>query len=60
MPRNEGSQPGCTKGKRVRVRLRNGIDSADYDPPHWPANTLRWSIENPPHPSDILAWKVAE
>ncbi|KUR71214.1 hypothetical protein AQZ52_11120 [Novosphingobium fuchskuhlense] len=60
MPRNEGMQPGATKGKRVRVRLRNGYDSANYDPPHWPADTLRWTISTPPHPSDILAWKLAD
>ncbi|CAB5162785.1 hypothetical protein UFOVP152_51 [uncultured Caudovirales phage] len=60
MPRNTGTIPGMAKGKRVRVRLFNGFDSAAHDPPHWPADTLRWSLSSPPHPSDIKFWKVAE
>lgn len=60
MPRNLGTKPGAARGKRVRVRLHNGIDSASYDPPHWPADTLRWDVSNPPHPSDIAFFKVIE
>jgi hypothetical protein len=60
MPANPGTQPGATRGKRVRVRLHNGIDSERYDPPHWPADSLRWDIRNPPHPGDIKFWSLIE
>lgn len=58
MPRNPGKQPEETKGKRVKVRFVNGVTSTRYDPPHWPADTLNWSISKPPHPADITHYEV--
>ena len=58
MPKNTGTQPPETRGKNVRVRFRNGHDSANYTPPHWPADTLRWDIAE--HPCDIAFWKLAD
>ena len=58
MPINRGRQPEETKGKRVKVRLWGGQVSTNYDPPHWPADTLRWDIASPPHPSDIKNYEV--
>jgi len=58
MPRNNGKMPAVAKGRRVRIRFVNGFDSASYDPPHWPAESVRWDISDPPHPSDVAFWKV--
>jgi len=58
MPKNPGKQPPETRGKRVRVQLRNGYDSAAYTPPHWPADTIRWEIVQ--HPADVLFWRLAD
>lgn len=58
MPRNEGSQPSGTKGKNVRVRFFNGHVSTKYDPPHWPADTLDWTLSDPPKPHEIRNFEV--
>jgi hypothetical protein len=57
--RNQGVLPGSLQGKRVRVRLFNGADSARFDPSHWDAGSLDWSIRTPsPHPFDIEFFEV--
>lgn len=58
MPKNPGKQPPETKGKRVKVRFFSGHMSTAHNPPHWPADTLNWSISNPPHPADITHYEV--
>lgn len=59
--RNLGGIPGMAKGKRVRVILVNGQSSDNYQPPHWPADTLDWSIHPEGHrlrPFDIEQFEV--
>lgn len=51
MIRNDGHFPGMARGKRVRVVLANGADSAAFDPPHWPADTLDWTLGPAARPS---------
>lgn len=61
MIRNRGGLPGMAIGRRVRVVLENGADSARHDPPHWPADMLDWSISPETHPSrkfDIREFEV--
>lgn len=48
-------------GRRVRVRLFNGLDSEALTPEGWPADRIDWSIRKPaPHPFDVQFWKVIE
>jgi hypothetical protein len=52
--------PGDAKGKRVRVLLHNGCDSHNLTPQGWPADTIDWTLGQPPHPFQVRAWKVIE
>ena len=61
MPRSEGTLPSQANGKRVRVRLFNGIDSHTLSPQGWPADGIDWSIRQPePHPFNVQFWKLAD
>lgn len=40
---NPGNQPPSTRGKRVRVVLADGWDSAKHEPAGWAADTTNWS-----------------
>lgn len=64
---NPGYCPDEAKGKRVKVRLRNGMTAGEKpltptSPPGWPADgekagrgrPMRWSLEN--HPFDVIEW----
>lgn len=57
---NPGYCPPTAKGKRVKVKLRNGnVESG------WPADRsvagrnppMRWTLED--HPADVLEWDFA-
>jgi hypothetical protein len=48
--RNDGSFPGMARGKRVRVKLFGGTDSAATSPEGWPADTQDWTIHPQGHP----------
>lgn len=61
MPRNTGTRPGVARGRMVRVRLFNGLDSETLSPQGWSADTIHWAIRRPePHPFDVKFWKVIE
>jgi hypothetical protein len=55
--RNQGFCPEEAFGKRVRVRLRNGLEPKET----WAASgrdACRWTLEN--HPFDIMEWELAQ
>ncbi len=55
-PNEAGKQPPRTSGKRVKVRLRNGMEP----PSAWPADGkggCRWSL--PGGPFDIVEYQLA-
>ena len=59
--KNAGRCPTRAKGKRVVVKLRNGIVSGEEPvangcPAGWPADTSRWSLENDPF--DIVHYRI--
>jgi hypothetical protein len=58
MKPNPGYCPGEAVGKRVKVRLRNGMRPAES----WAADGkggANWEISNPPGPWDITHYEVA-
>jgi len=58
MPKNPGKQPEETKGKRVKVRFYSGQVSTQHNPPHWPADTLDWTLSIPPKPYEIKQYEI--
>ena len=56
MRTNYGICPGEAAGKRVKVRLRNGMKPSES----WPADGrygCRWTLTD--HPFDITHWELA-
>ncbi len=56
MRENHGHLPGEAEGRRVRVRLRNGLRPAES----WPGDGrfgCRWTLTGDPF--DILEWEIA-
>jgi hypothetical protein len=59
MQTNPGHFPDETSGKRVRVRLRNGYDTAAREPAGWAADGkggCNWKLQG--HPFDIVSYQV--
>lgn len=58
MRRNDGRFPRAAKGKRVRVRLFDGYDSASQSPGGWAADTTQWGISDPPKGYEVQEWEL--
>jgi hypothetical protein len=58
MPLNTGTQPRGSKGKQVKVRFFSGRVSTDYTPPHWSADTLDWTLSDPPKDYQIRNYEI--
>ncbi|MBB4859673.1 hypothetical protein HNO88_003002 [Novosphingobium chloroacetimidivorans] len=58
---NPGKCPAEAAGRRVRVVLFNGTDTARTEPGGWAADGksgCTWRIHRPPHPFDIKLWEL--
>lgn len=58
---NAGKCPSEAHGRRVRVVLFNGHDTARKEPGGWAADGksgCNWRIGKPPHPFEIKEWEL--